>query len=55
MRQETLSFRAQYCDWLYQAQLCHSERSIAIGFIKRNAEWRNLLLFAACGTQGTER
>jgi len=42
------------------SKLCHSDRSIAIGFISRDAEWRacpelaegNLLLFAAYGTQG---
>jgi len=26
------------------AKLCHPDRSIAIGFINRNAEWRDLLL-----------
>jgi hypothetical protein len=31
---------------------CHSDRSIAIGFINRNAEWRNLLWLAALCTQG---
>jgi hypothetical protein len=35
-------------------KLCHSDRSIAIGLINRNAEWRNLLFLAVCGTQETE-
>jgi len=33
--------------------LCHSDRSIAIGFINRNAEWRNPLLLAEYWTPGT--
>jgi hypothetical protein len=29
-------------------ELCHPDRSIAIGFINRNAEWRDLLVGSAC-------
>ncbi len=34
-------------------KFCHSDRSIAIGFINRNAEGWNLLLLAADDTRGT--
>ncbi len=36
-----------------KTKLYHSDRSIAIGFINRNTERRNPLLFAAVGTPGT--
>jgi hypothetical protein len=37
-------------NWNSNPKLCHSDRSIAIGLIQRNAEWRNLFSSAASGT-----